>query len=439
VRWRLIAVVALVVGGALAVMTVGFNLLLARSLDGDATRLAHSRASTILSTLNVEQQRIVLSSTPDDEAIDSRAWIYQGTRLVERPNTSSEPASAARSLVRSGRQQLDVGDLRLVAIPVTADARRVGTVVAGVSLAPYEQTRTTALELSGALALALFALVLVIVRSLLAHALRPVSAMTRKAAEWSAEESEHRFAQGPPHDELTELAATLDGLLDRLAASLRHERRFSAELSHELRTPLARILARSELMLARDRSPGAYREALRGINASALQMTRTVEALVSEARLQADGPRGSCDLRDVLATIAVASKETARQHGCTIEVGSGSRTLRVGASADLVERIIQPVVDNACSYGSRSVRISIVERPASRVLVRVADDGSGIGDDERQRVFDPGFRGSASVANGAGAGLGLALARRLATSAGGTIEAPPSPGGGLVVIDLPTT
>jgi signal transduction histidine kinase len=439
VRWRLLAVVALVVGGALAAMTIGFNVLLARSLDADATRLAHARASTILSTLHVEQHRLVRSSTPDDEAIDSRAWIYQGTRLVEQPNTSTEPASAARSLMLSGRQTLDVGDLRLYATPVGAGASRVGTVVAGVSLAPYEQTRKTALELSGALALALFALVLVIARALLAHALHPVSVMTRKAAEWSAEESEHRFAQGQPHDELTELAATLDGLLDRLAASLRHERLFSAELSHELRTPLARILARSELMLARDRSSDSYREALGGINASALQMTRTVEALVSEARLQADGPRGSCDLRDVLATIAVASKETARQHGCTIDVTSTPRTLRVGASADLVERIIQPVVDNACSYGSSSVRISVVERTASRVLVRVADDGSGIGDDERDRVFDPGFRGSASAANGVGAGLGLALARRLATSAGATIEAPAAPAGGLVVIDLPTT
>jgi signal transduction histidine kinase len=104
-----------------------------------------------------------------------------------------------------------------------------------------------------------------------------------------------------------------------------------------------------------------------------------------------------------------------------------------------VERIIQPVIDNACSYGSSSVRIRLDERPASRVLIRISDDGSGIGDDERERIFDPGYRGGASGANGVGAGLGLALARRLATSAGATIEAPRAASGGLVVIDLPTT
>ena len=439
VRMRLLVVVALVVGGALAAMTAGFNVLLERSLDGDATRLAHARATAILSTLHVEQHRIVPSGAPDDEAIDSQAWIFEGRRAVEHPITSNRASGAARSLALSTRSRIDVGDLRLYAIPITADRRRVGTVVAGISLAPYEQTRRTAFALSSGLAVALFLVVLLIARSLLAHALHPVSVMTREAAEWSAEESDRRFAQGPPHDELTELAATLDGLLDRLAASLRHERLFSAELSHELRTPLARILARSEMMLARERSPAAYREALEAVNASALQMTRTVETLVSEARLQADGPRGSCDLRDVLRTVVDASQETARQHGCSIDLGATGHPVRIGASADLVERIIQPVIDNACSYGSSAVRIRLDERPASRIQIRISDDGAGIGEEERERIFDPGYRGGASAANGAGAGLGLALARRLATAAGATIEAPSGARGGLVVIDLPTT
>src|SRR5437763_1333463 len=108
-------------------------------------------------------------------------------------------------------------------------------------------------------------LVLVIARWLLGASLRPVVRMTRQAAEWSEHDLDHRFALGPPHDELTELSATLDGLLDRLAASLRHERRFSAELSHELRTPLTRVLAESELALRREREPHEYRQALEAI------------------------------------------------------------------------------------------------------------------------------------------------------------------------------
>ena len=332
-----------------------------------------------------------------------------------------------------------MGDLRLYATPITSDGRRVGTVVAGVSLAPYEQTRKTALELSAALAVLLFIVVLLVARSLLSHALHPVSVMTQEAAAWSAEESDRRFALGPPHDELTELASTLDSLLDRLAASLRHERLFSAELSHELRTPLARILARSEMMLTRERTTEDYRDALEAIRASATQMTRTVEALVSEARAQAKGVRGSCELADVLAMVVSASRESARQHGCRIEIDMPARPPRVGADAELVERIVQPIVENACSYGSSTVRISVVPIGQSRVQLHISDDGSGIADEERERIFDPGYRGSASDANRSGAGLGLALARRLATSAGATIEAPRTSEGGLVVVELPTT
>src|SRR3954452_279421 len=95
---------------------------------------------------------------------------------------------------------------------------------------------------------------------LLRSALRSVSRMTRQAATWSERDLDRRFGLGEPHDELTQLASTLDGLLHRLAASLRHEQRFSAELSHELRTPLSRVIAETELALRRERTPSEYRE-----------------------------------------------------------------------------------------------------------------------------------------------------------------------------------
>src|SRR5213076_3003016 len=82
-----------------------------------------------------------------------------------------------------------------------------------------------------------------------AGALRPGARVTRAAADWSEHRLERRFELGEPHDELTRLAAMLDSLLDRIAASLRREQRFSAELSHELRTPVSRIVAEADLAL----------------------------------------------------------------------------------------------------------------------------------------------------------------------------------------------
>src|SRR2546425_47836 len=132
-------------------------------------------------------------------------------------------------------------------------------------------------------------------RWLLAGSLRPVARMTRQAAMWSEQALDQRFDLGAPRDELTELAATLDGLLDRLAASLRREQRFSAELSHELRTPLSRVITEAELALRRERTPGEYRGALAQVLRNSQQVARTVDALVAAARHEAGLARGTAD------------------------------------------------------------------------------------------------------------------------------------------------
>src|SRR5947208_105991 len=108
--------------------------------------------------------------------------------------------------------------------------------------------------------------------------------MTKQAAAWSERDLDRRFGLGEPHDELTQLAATLDNLLDRIAASLRHERRFSAELSHELRTPLARVIAEAELALRRTRDPGEYRRVLDVILTNARHIDRIIDTLLAAAR-----------------------------------------------------------------------------------------------------------------------------------------------------------
>ena len=73
--------------------------------------------------------------------------------------------------------------------------------------------------------------------------------MTASAEDWGAHDLDRRFDLGPARDELTGLAATLDHLLARIAASRRHEQRFASEMAHELRTPLAGLRARAELAL----------------------------------------------------------------------------------------------------------------------------------------------------------------------------------------------
>jgi len=117
--------------------------------------------------------------------------------------------------------------------------------------------------------------------------------MTEQAAAWSERDLDRRFHLGEPHDEVTRLGATLDGLLDRISASLRRERRFSAELSHELRTPLANLTAEAELALRRDREAAEYRQAL-------ADSRREATKIIEEARRAAEQQRAR-DIADLEA------------------------------------------------------------------------------------------------------------------------------------------
>ena len=259
--------------------------------------------------------------------------------------------------------------------------------------------------------------------------------MTEQADAWSEHDLDRRFSLGEPHDELTRLAATLDRLLDRIAASLRHERRFSAELSHELRTPLAKLTAEAELALRRPREPEEYRRALSEIYGNAQQIARIVEALLAAAQQEA-GPRGISDGADVARAAADACRPIAERRGVELTVDETPRKYPVGVDADLAERILHPVLDNACRYGRRTVSLSLA-RDDGAVVFTVEDDGPGVTAEEAETIFEPAKRGQAGLQSGPSAGLGLALARRLARSVSGDVRAAASPDGGRFEIRLP--
>ncbi len=381
----------------------------------------------------------MLGEAPDDGAADTLVWVFSRNRTLEAPRVGERVATAAHALAGGPARLADVGasDIRLYAEPVVVDGRRLGTVVAGISLSPYEQTRRTALYSSLAFGVLVLLVVAFAARWLLAGSLRPVARMTRQAAKWSEQDLDQRFDLGPPHDELTELAATLDGLLDRLAASLRREQRFSAELSHELRTPLSRVITEAELALRRERTAGEYRDALVQVLRNAQQVARTVDALVAAARHEAGLGRGTSDAFAVAAEAADACAAIAAERELAVEIEPQPGPIRLGIDHELAERILQPIVENACRYGKTRVPVSI-RRRSSVVEYTVHDDGAGVADDERERIFEPGVRGRAAVNGGeGGAGLGLPLARRLARSAAGEIDAEPGGAGATFLVRLP--
>jgi signal transduction histidine kinase len=438
-RTRLLLAIVAGVGVALVLIVVTFNVALARSLANDADEIVRARAASELASLRVSEAGIELPPQIAGSGVATQVWIFDGDRALRAPPVDDETDAAARTLAAGPERAIDAGDdTHLYALPIIEDGRRVGTIVTGLSLAPYNRTRVIAGIASSALALVVLSAVAIASALMLRAALRPVARMTDDAAAWSERDLDRRFDVGPPHDEITRLAATLDGLLDRLAAGIRRERRLTAEVSHELRTPLSQITAEVDLALRRERRPAEYRAALEQIRAGARRIEATVDTLMITARQEGGLPRGTGDARVAADHVITACAPLASRRGVSLtmeDAAAGSGT-RAGVESQVIERILQPIVENACRFAREWVRVAVTS-DTRVVTLEVLDDGPGVADGEEELIFEPGVRGSAGGRDRDGAGLGLPLARRLARAAGGDVQVRPFEGRGHFDVRLP--
>ena len=438
-RGRIWLTVVVAIAAVLIVLTAGFNVLVANRLDHDAGSVVTARAAAELDALKVTPSGIDLGETADAGALDTQIWVFEGARALEAPQLDGPAQAAAMALTRAPRgfRDLAVADLRLYGLPVLSGRRRVGTVVAAVGLEPYEQIRRIALIASSVLALLALCAVAAATRWMIARSLRPVSEMTRQAAEWSERRLDRRFGLGEPRDEFTTLAATLDGLLDRVATSLRHEQNLTAELSHELRTPLAQISAETQYALRHGNLTAEQAASFQRVLDSARQMTRILDTLMTAARAQASGSQTSCDAIAAARAALSPFVDMATNQGVEIGLLPGGEGVRIPFDAGVIERILAPLLENACRYAQERVTVAI-SATGREVSFVVQDDGPGIRAEHVEEVFEPGFRSSAGgVALLESAGLGLSLARRLTRGLGGDIRVLESARGARMAVTVP--
>lgn len=435
-----LALLALGVTAAwLVLLTIGFNLLLSHQLRSQADDVLRTRASAAVSTVEPGPGgRLTVRETQDDRAIDTGTWIFQGARVLERPRASARLQRAAERLAGTGPrfvQDSEAEDVRFYALPVLDGGRPVGTVVASLSLDPYQRTKELALLASAGLAALLLAAMYVSTRASVARALRPVAAMTEQASEWSAGDVARRFGPARRPLELDSLASNLDGLLDRLSAVLRHERHLSAEISHELRTPLSRIVAEADLLRSRTRDAEELHQAHDAIAADAEQLSNLLETLLSTARSTNGVLPGHCDVR-LAVRQAVEQWSRPRTAGPRVRVvDSGADPGRTGVDEAVLARVLGPLLDNAARYADERVDVLLERSPAGPV-VTVRDDGPGVPPGKEESVFEPGYRADATDGHD-GAGLGLSLARRLARAGGGDLHALRVDRGAAFAVTLP--
>ena len=424
IRARVVLATALISLATTAGFVVAMQVLLARSATSDSLALLQTRVDAAGATIEVVDGSPTVREGIGD-SLDQNIWVFdlQG-RLVDGPRSSDRVAAAVAEMGSAQvEQDRRVGDRhRFYARPIVKEGKPVAVAVAGLDLSPYEHAEARALWYS--LALGLLG---VIAASLAAsaatrYALGKVRVMARTADDWREHNLHRRFELSGPNDELSELGATLDRMLERIEHTILAERRLTDELAHELRTPLSVVRSESELGLLSEHTSTSG-EAFRNILASVDAMKRSITALLDVARAVEVGR----DVCAVQSLFDVAGSNAPARDGVALDVESSS--LSVGAPLHVAAAALAPLVDNAVRHANANV-ILRASSTGSRVLVKVEDDGTGITASNALRAFEPGW------SSAGGAGLGLPLAQRLARSVGGDITAH-STGYGLFILALP--
>jgi len=240
-----------------------------------------------------------------------------------------------------------------------------------------------------------------------------------------------------PDDEVGQLVRTFNRMLERLDASFRTLRSFTADASHELRSPLALMATELEYARARPRPAPEQERVLRVLDDEVRHMSDMVEKLLVLARLDAGElkpVRQQLDVTDFVHEAAARWEAAAEAKRVELEVrtpGSGA----ILADPVLTRRILDNLLDNAIRHSPEEGRVRVSAAPeAGGWLFAVTDQGPGIAPEQRGRIFERFSRADDARATngGRGAGLGLPLSRAFARLQGGEVRIGDAPGGGAV-------
>ena len=298
------------------------------------------------------------------------------------------------------------------------------------TLAPVEE-RVASIRrlilLIGLLALALTGLAAWVFSTL---TVRPLARLQAGAARVTSAEDLSTPLPDEGPDEVRSLAGALNGMLARLQASTAATRRFAADAGHELRTPLTGLRANLDTLARNPDLPEAERAALlRESSAEQDRIVHLLEGLQALARGEAAEalPREDVELGDLVDAAIYGARR--RHPGVSYELREhDAEGAAVHGWANGLRLVVDNLLENAALHGGGRVDVDLA-REDGRWLLRVADDGPGIPEAERERLLEPFARGRGTTAQGTG--LGLAIVAQQVGLHGGELRLSDSSLGGL--------
>ncbi|WP_354701822.1 hypothetical protein DSM112329_02159 [Paraconexibacter sp. AEG42_29] len=369
-------------------------------------------------------------------------------RDLVTPNKADPDGERARRILGTppGARDVDLPDGRRIRLLV----RRVRTATGVVTLGVGESTRLVdraqdgvlrSFLTAGGLAVVLAALAAVVLATRIAGPLRRMAGVAARIQEGDLG---RRMAQGRTAgegDDVTVLGDAFDSMLDRLQAAFDRQNAFVADASHELRTPLTVIQGQLEVLALDANPPGdEVRRVQRLVRTEVVRMNRMVDDLLMLTRAQDDG-----FLRPSAVALPALTRDLLEAQRATAERDFRHESDVAGvlqADPDRLAQAIRNLLRNAIEHTADGGLVSLwtQSEPGGWIVIGVDDDGPGIPEDERDRVFGRFHRADARGprGSGTGTGLGLAIVQAIAAAHGGTVAAQASPAGGArVVLRLP--
>ena len=265
--------------------------------------------------------------------------------------------------------------------------------------------------------------------------LRPLSRVADAAEDIASGGLDTRLVEESDPD-LDRLAGSFNDMADAVQTRIEREARFASDVSHELRSPITALTAAVEVMDGRrEEVPERTRQALDVVVGQVRRFDSMVIDLLELSRLDA----GATDMNVERLDIVDLTHRIAGRYGAPdVPISVAPRTRRE-VSVDKVryERIVGNLIENAKNHGGGAVEIQIEPARNKRIRIAVIDDGPGVAQGERERIFERFARGSAAR-HRIGTGLGLALVAEHSSAMGGRAWVEDGKfGGARFVVELP--
>ena len=430
-RPRITLLAVAIVGVALSLGAVAFWFVLRGALVGQLEAAAAQDAAQYAEILDDGASTESLPDV-DDEAFwqvidrDTESVIGASDAAEDVGALAGKDAAAPPSVV------LEPGDPAFVT--ATEDDGDL-VVVVGRSSGPVENTLGTVALLLAVSVPVIVGVVAVTTWLAVGRSLAPVDRMRRQVDGISGSDLTRRVDDPGTGDELSSLGRTMNALLDRLGAAQATQRRFVSDASHELKSPLASMRQYAEVAAA---YPDRVSQA--ELADVVLEEGARLEALVAGMLVLTRADEGALSPRrgeiDIAALLSAEHERIAALGRLTVDMDP--RAARIVGDRALIAQAVRNLVDNAARHARSRLRLAAVSHDDS-VFVTVDDDGPGIPESDRERVFERFVRlDDARSRDAGGSGLGLAIVREIAHSHGGDVRADASPlGGARVTLRLP--